>query len=66
MKYSMRLKQVAEAVAVRALHKNNVLQSRLTFDLKAKDAVENCLKISTVFTENKNEVKDFMYEWKET
>jgi hypothetical protein len=66
MKYSMRLKQVAEAVAVRALHKNNVLQSRLTFDLKAKDAVENCLKISTVFTENQNEVKDFIHEWKET
>ena len=65
--YSKRLHQVTEATAARALHnENHMLQSRLTFDLKAKDAVENCLKISTVFTENQNEVKDFMHEWKET
>jgi hypothetical protein len=67
MEYSKRLHQVTEATAARALHiKNHILQSRLTFGLKQKDAVESCLQISTVFTENQNEVQDFMHEWKET
>jgi hypothetical protein len=61
MDYSRRLKQVAEASAKRAMYnKNHMLQSRLTFGLKEKDVVANCLQVSTAFSENQTDTKEFM------
>jgi hypothetical protein len=65
--YSKRLKHVAKAAAGRALHnENHVLQSQLAFGLKENDAIESCFQVSTAFTANQNEVREFMNEWKAT